>query len=157
MDCFFIATVGVVKSEAEVVMANAQEDLAGNIDGHFSPDDWRTILARAKEKLERSPLPAAEAWVEVIREFHRERYWGFIPNYKKPSVTPEAEENLGKKFILYTFRSFLISETVVLYCGARYSADDHNPIYKWGFFAGLTFLVVNYGLFLYRYGGRSEE
>ena len=143
-------------SNVEEVMANAQEDLAGNIDGRFSPEDWREILARAKEKLISSSLPLGEAWVEIIRDFHREKYWGFIPNYKKANE-PETEVNLGKKFILYTFRSFLISETVVLYCGARYSAEDPNPLYKWGFFAGLSFLVLNYGLFLYRYGGREDS
>lgn len=138
------------------IMANAKEDLAGNIEGQFSPDDWEKILSRAREALASSIKAPSEAWIDVIRTFHGEKYWGFVPNYKPPKVD-RHDQNLGKRFIWYSFRSFLVTKVVILYCGARYSADDPNPVYKWLFFGALAFIIFAYGLFLYRYGGRSEE
>lgn len=141
--------------EIKDIMAHAREDLAGNIEGKFSPEDWEKILALAQQKLSRATKTTSEAWVDVIREFHREQYWGFTPNYQKPKVKRE-DENLGKRFIWYSFRSFLLTKVVVLYCGARYSAD-YDPVYGWLFFGGIAFMLTNYGIFLYRYGNRTER
>lgn len=140
-------------------MANAREDLAGNIGGQFSPDDWEKILMRAHEQLRRSQKTHSEkthedAWVDVIRDFHRERYWGFTPDYKKPKANRE-DENLGIRFIWYSFRSFLLTKVAVLYFGARYSAD-YDPVYKWLFFGAIAFMLVNYGIFLWRYVPRHK-
>lgn len=136
-------------------MAHAREDLAGNVAGDFSPEDWDQILARARELLESSPHEPRTAWEEVIRSFHREKYWGFKPNYRKPRPKPE-ERNLGKRFIWYSFRSFLLTKVAVLYFGARYTLD-YDPIYKWLFFGAIAFMLVNYGIFLWRYGRRKED
>jgi hypothetical protein len=136
-------------------MRNAREDLAGNVPGKFSPADWSKILVTAQEKVLASSLPRQEAWIEVIRDFNRNRYWGFVPNYKKPKV-PRHEQNLGKRFIWYSFRSFLITKVAVLYFGARYTIDL-DPMYGWLFFGAIAFMLTNYGLFLYRYGGRPEK
>lgn len=138
------------------IMANAKIDLAGNISGDFSPQDWEKILIRASAQLKQSDKSEAEAWVDIVRDFHKQRYWGFVPNYIKPKIKPE-EENLGQRFIWYCFRSFLLTKIVVLYCGARYSADDPNPIYKWGFYGGLVFIVTAYGRFLWKYGRTQRE
>lgn len=138
------------------IMANARVDLAGNIEGQFSPEDWEKILARAAEQLARSTAKTPEqAWVEVILDFHREKYWGFFPNYKKPK-TSRDDENLGKRFIWYSMRSFLITKILVLWFGARYAAD-YDPVYKWLFFGAIAFMLLNYGYFLYRYGHRKEQ
>jgi hypothetical protein len=145
----------ISEEECSQVMANAREDLAGNIEGTFSPEDWEKIFARVREQLLRSKKNKEEAWVDVIRDFHREKYWGFIPNYKKPKVKRE-DENLGKRFIWYCFRSFLLTKVLVLYCGARWSAD-YDPIYGWLFFGGIAFMLTNYGLFLWRYGNRPDR
>lgn len=137
------------------IMANAKTDLAGNISGDFSPEDWEKILARACDQLRQSQKPEGEAWVDIIRNFHHEKYWGFVANYKKPKPKPE-DVNLGKTFIWYCFRSFLLTKIVILYCGARYSADDPNPIYKWLFFGAMAFMLTAYGRFLWKYGRRKE-
>lgn len=135
-------------------MANAREDLAGNIGGAFSPEDWQKILARANQQLVLSTKSPNEAWIEVIRDFHREKYWGFLPNYKKPKKKRE-DENLGVRFIWYSFRSFLLTKVAVLYFGARYSAD-YDPVYKWLFFGAIAFMIVNYGIFLWKYVPRHK-
>lgn len=137
------------------IMANAREDLAGNISGEFSPEDWVLILAEAKRRLETSGKSHGEAWVEVIRDFHRESYWGFTPSYRKPRRRRE-DENLGNRFLWYSFRSFLITKVVVLYFGARYSADQ-GGINGWLFFGAIVFMLSNYGLFLWRYGHRHKD
>ncbi|HMN69103.1 MAG TPA: hypothetical protein PKC28_11235 [Bdellovibrionales bacterium] len=113
------------------------------------------IEEQALARLRASNKPENEAWPEVIREFHRERYWGFIPDYKKPKKKSE-DENLGTRFIWYSFRSFLLTKVVILYCGARYTAGDPNPIYKWLFFGAFAFMIAAYGRFLYKYGNRVE-
>ncbi len=137
------------------VMANAREDLAGNISGQFSPTDWDKILARAWEQLQNSDKDAPQAWIEVIRDFHRHKYWGFVPNYQKPKVA-RKDENLGKRFIWYSFRSFLLTKLAVLYFGARYSAD-YDPVYGWLFLGTIVFMLTNYGIFLWRYGNSRDE
>jgi hypothetical protein len=129
---------------------NAKIDLAGNLQGDFSPEDWHKILARAGEMLGASPKPKDEAWVDVILAFHREKYWGFKPNYRKPKTKLE-DENLGTRFIWYSFRSFLITKVIVLYCGARWVAD-YDPIYGYLFFGAIVFMLANYGYFLWKYG-----
>lgn len=136
------------------VMAHAREDLAGNIDGKFSPEDWDKILARAAAELKRSEKPEHEAWVDVIRDFHKHKYWGFVPDYKAPKIKRE-DENLGTRFIWYSFRSFLLTKVAVLYFGARYTAD-WDPVYGWLFFGAIVFMLVNYGIFLWRYGPRHK-
>lgn len=138
------------------IMANAKTDLAGNIDGQFSPEDWQKILSLASEQLKTSNASETEAWIEVIRDFHRNKYWGFVPNYKKPKTSVD-EKNLGAKFIWFSFRSFLITKVVVLYAGARYTNDDSNPIWKYLFFGAFAFMLTAYGTFLYRYAGRKES
>jgi hypothetical protein len=141
----------IPENELSQITANAREDLCGNIEGEFSPEDWEKILARAHDLLRSSE----KTWVDVIRDFHRERYWGFKPNYKRPKPNPH-EENLGKRFIWYSFRSFLVTKVAVLYFGARWSAD-FDPVYGWLFFASIAFMLGNYGLFLWRYGRRPED
>lgn len=137
------------------IMANAREDLAGNIGGKFSPEDWQKILARAAQHLRASVRPRGEAWVEVIRDFHREKYWGFVPNYIKPKIKRE-DENLGARFIWYGFRSFLLTKVAVVWFGALYSTYG-DPFYKWCFVGAIAFMLCNYGYFLFRYGNKHRE
>jgi hypothetical protein len=145
----------VQESEIPSVLANASEDLAGNISGRFSPEDWDQILVRAKDQLRCSSKPLPEAWVDVIRDFHREKYWGFVPNYKVPKLKRE-DENLGLRFIWYSFRSFLLTKMAVVWFGALYSTYG-DPFYKWMFFGAIAFMLSNYGLFLYRYGSKHKD
>jgi hypothetical protein len=137
------------------IMANAQEDLAGNVSGQFSPEDWDKIRARAAELLRHSSKPPQEAWVDVILAFQREKYWGFVPNYKKPKIRPE-DKNLGVQFIWYCCRSFLITKVIVLYAGARFSLG-HEPIWGWIFFAAVAFMVISYSRFLWKHRNRKDE
>lgn len=137
------------------VMVNAREDLAGNIAGDFSPADWAVILERARDLLARAGQRPEEAWPDVIRTFHRERYWGFRPDYRAPRVKQE-EQNLGKRFIWYVSRSFLITKVAVLYFGARWTAG-YDPINGYLFFGAMIFMVSNYGYFLWKFRDRDDE
>jgi hypothetical protein len=137
------------------IMAHAHEDLAGNISGRFSPEDWEKILMQAHKQLKDSAKSEDEAWVDVIRDFHSKKYWGFVPNYQKPRIKPE-DQNLGVRFIWFSFRSFLLTKVAVLYFGARYTAD-YDPVYGWLFFGAIAFMLVNYGVFLWRYGHRTRD
>jgi hypothetical protein len=141
--------------ELPAIMQNAREDLAGNLQGDFSPDDWEQILERCALDLKASAKPTAEAWMDVIRTFHRERYWGFIPNYKKPKPLPH-EENLGVRFVLYAARSFMVTKVIVLYAGARWTFGG-GPVWGWIFFAAIVFMLSSYGRFLWKYGRNRKD
>lgn len=136
-------------------MMNAREDLAGNLSGDFSPADWTLILERAAGELARSSKPENEAWHDVIRDFHRQKYWGYKPNYVKPKVKPE-ERNLGTRFIWYVSRSFLITKVAVLYFGARWTAG-YDPINGYLFFGAMIFMLCSYGHFLWSHRNRDDE
>ncbi len=142
-------------NEFPEIMGHAQEDLAGNIHGQFSPEDWALILARAAAQLKAAGRQDHAAWVEVIRDFHRENYWGFSPDYKKPKIKRD-DENLGVRLIWYTFRSLTLTKIAVVWFGALYTQSD-EPIYKWLFIGAIALSLTNYGIFLWRYGGRSEN
>lgn len=144
-------------NEFPEIMRDARVDLAGNVGGQFSPQDWESILTRAKGQLESSKLPENEAWAEVIRDFHRDNYWGFIPNYVAPKVKTNVEdENLGVRMLLYSARSFLLTKVAIVWFGAlwTYTGED---FYKYCFFGAIVFMLASYGVFLYKYGGRNEK
>lgn len=144
-------------NEFPEIMREARVDLAGNVGGQFSPHDWDSILVRAKSQLEASSLPAHEAWVEVIRDFHRENYWGFVPNYVPPKkVTNVDDENLGVRMLLYAGRSFLLTKIAIVWCGAMWSISG-EPFWRNCFFGAILFMLVAYGIFLYKYGNRTER
>lgn len=139
-------------------MANAREDLAGNVAGEFSPDDWSAILGRAADQLRASAKPEALAWPDVIRSFHRERYWGYRPNFRhqSPPRPKPHQKNLGLSFIYYVGRSFLLTKAVVLYSGARWTAGYGS---MWGgiFFGAIAFMLISYGRFVWIHGrGRDD-
>ena len=143
--------------ELPEVMREARIDLAGNVAGQFSPEDWGRILSRAREQLEASTLPQAEAWANVVRDFHRHQYWGFKPDYVPPKKSRDRdEENLGIRMLLYSGRSFLLTKVAVVWFGALWSVYD-EPLYKYAFFGSIFFMLAAYGWFLYRYGNRFEK
>lgn len=144
-------------NEFPEIMREARVDLAGNLGGQFSPQDWESILTRAKAQLEASSLRGPEAWVEVIRDFHRENYWGFVPNYIAPKTVKNIDdENLGVRMLLYAGRSFLLTKIAIVWFGALWSISG-EPFYKYCFFASILFMLVAYGTFLYKYGHRNER
>ena len=148
-------------NEFPEIMREARVDLAGNVGGQFSPQDWESILARAKTKLESSTLPAKEAWAEVIRDFHRQNYWGFVPNYNTPKKeTNVDDENLGVRMLLYCARSFLLTKVAIsrrtafstasfsmalTSCGSR---PRYNPTGPLSARMALTKLVMDMGFAL---------
>jgi hypothetical protein len=127
------------------LMDNAKEDLAGTVEGKFSPEDWEKILGKAQNLLGTGGL---EAWREVIRDFHRNRYWGFVPNYREPRKK-EVSKNLGFQFIWMTFGSLTIFKVAVLWFGQIYSRSD-DPLDKWLFFGCLALVLGNIAFFLWR-------
>jgi hypothetical protein len=142
------------QKEFPEIMREARVDLAGNVAGKFSPEDWDQILSRAREQLEASKLPPHEAWTDVVRDFHRQQFWGFKPDFV-PSKNPD-EENLGVRMLLYSARSFLLTKVSVVWFGALWAVYD-EPLYKYAFFGSIIFMVAAYGWFLYRYGNRFEK
>lgn len=138
-------------NEFPEIMNEARTDLAGNVSGDFSPADWELILSEARRRWEahrqRNPGDRA-AWAEVIREFHRERYWGFSPRYRPPPAPKVKQKNLGIFFVWMTFSVFVLTLMGVVWLGQIYTASD-EPKDKYRFFAAIAVAILNFGYFLW--------
>ena len=130
------------------IMRRAREDLMGNASGDFSPEDWALVLQLANERLaafQGAGLSEDSAWAEVIREFHRERYWGYRPDYKAPRV---RDSNMGIRFILMTGLTFIFSIIAVVWLGQIYTSsgefeDGRNLV------VAIVLILCNFGFFLW--------
>jgi hypothetical protein len=134
-------------------MQHARTDLGATVEGKFSPEDWTAILARAESRFrelvaEFPPAARTQAWHQVVREFHREKYWGFKPGYRPPRV--KKPRSLGMDFIIMTLNSMVIFKVVVLWFGQVYSRSEQAQD-KWIFFAVLFIAIANYVYFLWRH------
>lgn len=138
------------------VMKDAEIDLAGNISGRFSPENWKAILERAKATLEaqvRSGKPEGEAWTEVIREFHRDHYWGFEPNYHAPKLKKKPNLGLGLIFILAT--SFTLVKIAIVWLGQIYTFSDEENDGRI-FYVALVIVLANFAFFLWRFRRHTD-
>jgi len=135
------------------IMAQAREDLAGNIPGHFSKEDWAAILKEAERRWLRhkaEPLDESEAWRKVIREFHQEKFWGFHPAQRKPRPVKPKKTNVALSFILLVAGTMTVTKIAVVWLGQVYSRSDEAAD-KWAFFAILAVVLANFGYFLWRH------
>lgn len=138
------------------VMSDAETDLTGNISGRFSPEDWSEILKRAGASLEaqvRQGKAESEAWREVIREFHREHYWGFQPNYRPPKV--KKEKDLGVSLIIFLFISFTLVKMSVVWLGQIYTFSDEESDTRM-FYLALAIVLANVAYFLWRHRRHTD-
>jgi len=131
-------------------MKNAKDDLAGAVSGRFSPADWDKILVEAQSRLKKrmQDLPENEAWAEVMREFRRESYWGYVPNYKPPR--PEGGRAIGITLIWLTFQTMTVSKVALLWASQRFERAD-SDFDKWLFFALLLLIPGNAAFFVWRH------
>lgn len=131
-------------------MKNAKDDLAGSVSGRFSPSDWDKILGEAESRLKARmlSLPEAEAWAEVMREFRRESYWGYVPNYRPPSA--EGRRAIGITLVWFTFQTMTVTKVAVLWASQRFEQAD-SVFDKWLFFALLLLIPGNAAFFVWRH------
>jgi|GEM_PF-5413435 len=137
-------------NEFPKVMDEARVDLAGNVAGKFSPDDWQRILTEAKTRLAQHQAAGNDetsAWRNVILDFHREKYWGFVPDWRPP-LKKKNESNLGVRFIWMTFSAFIVTKIAVVWLGQIYTRSD-DPIDAYLFFASIALVIFNFGFFLW--------
>lgn len=136
-----------------LVMKHAKEDLAGNVSGRFSPKDWQSILNYAEEQWHKEQLRLAgdemKAWHSVVRDFHRQSYWGFVPDYRPPRRKSE-KRNLGIAFIWMAFQTFVITKIAVVWLGQTYSRTQ-DALDGWLFYSVIAVVLANFGFFLWRH------
>lgn len=137
-------------NEFPKIMDEARVDLAGNVAGKFSPDDWQRILTEAKIRLNQHQAAGEDeisAWRNVILDFRREKYWGFVPDWRPPPKQ-KNESNLGVRFIWMTFSAFIVTKIAVVWLGQIYTRSD-DPIDAYLFFASIALVIFNFGFFLW--------
>lgn len=133
------------------VMSQARTDLAGNVSGDFSPENWASILEEANVRLLRHNSGLGDessAWREVVREFHRERYWGFSPDWRPPPKAKAKHKNLGVFFIWMTFSTFVLTLIALVWLGQNYTVSD-EPKDKYLFFTAVGLAIANFTYFLW--------
>lgn len=140
-------------NEFPEIMGHAREDLGGNVGGKFSPENWDRILNEARERFLRHRALVNNdlaAWTEVVREFHRERYWGYSPNWRPPPKDKKKKQtNMGVSFIWMTFTAFIVTKISVVWLGQIYTRSD-DPVDKWLFFGAIALTIANFAYFLWR-------
>jgi len=144
-------------NEFPKIMRQAREDLCATVSGRFSPQDWESILTLAQQKLLAQfadPAPSRDeelrVWQAVILDFNRNSYWGFEPNYKEPKK-PKAgrTDNLGVRFIVFTFLSFTLTLMAVVWTGQIYTTSD-EALDAYIFFFVLSLVVANFAFLLWK-------
>jgi hypothetical protein len=135
------------------LLSSAKEDLTGHISGRFSPEDWQKILRLAEQKLTeyKASLTAAderEAWQAVVRDFHQNACWGFVPNYRPPRLKRKPV-NLGIKFIIMAMMTMTVTKVAVVWLGQLQTYSD-EPMDKWIFYAVVAVVVAGFGRFLWK-------
>lgn len=135
------------------IMSHAKEDLGGNVSGDFSPHDWHQILIKAEallaQRSEGLNGNAIEVWHSVIRDFHANHYWGFLPNYR-PAPAPKKPGNLGVSFIWMAFQTFVITKIAVVWIGQTY-ARSQDPNDFWLLCTVIALVVSNFAYFLWKH------
>src|SRR5262249_18377388 len=125
------------------------------VEGRFSPSDWEKILDLAEERLGAqvaSGAPENSAWADVIRDFHRSRYWGFRTGYRPP----REKTNLGLQFIYYTFMSLTVWKVAVLWFGQKFSnGEDRSEL--WPLLLILAIVIGNTVYFLWRNRAHTDR
>jgi hypothetical protein len=139
-------------NEFPEVMAQAHEDLCGNLDGRFSPENWDLILREAHSRWKAKIIGGEDvvmAWQSVIREFHQEQFWGFSPDLQRRSKPLSKQGNLGFSFVWMIFSTFVLAIMAVVWSGQIYT-NSNDPKDAYLFFASVAFVLFNFGFFLWR-------
>lgn len=134
------------------IMAQAREDLCGNVSGRFSPSDWALIRIEARSRLAAKIALGADvsdAWLSVIREFHKERFWGFSPNWQPSTKLKAKSANLAFSFVWMIFSTFVITLMAVVWLGQIYTISN-EPKDAYLFFASIALALGNFGYFLWQ-------
>lgn len=146
-----------VSNTLPTIMSQARSDLAGHLDGDFSPSDWDTILGEAHRRWQthREKLDDESAWRQVVREFHQERQWGLLPNYRAPRPERVRKKSLGVSFILLAGQAFIFSIMAVVWLGQIHTSSD-EAVDGWIFYFAVSVVVANFGFFLWRHRKHAD-
>lgn len=121
-----------------IIEGNFAQDFSTSGRGYFSFDNESLIAEHAcslaKEKLRSTNVPISEnvlktCWNEVVTDFHRKNFWGFLPQAKKPTAALTEEQKTRREmwpYIWVLIQSGIILKTVVYYFGLR-SSEDPTP------------------------------
>lgn len=126
-----------------ILEGNFEHDFSTSGRGYFTFENESKIAEQAftmaKEKLSTAKSPITEAdlkgcWNEVVTDFHRNSFWGFLPQGKKPTAELTEDQKTRREmwpYIWVLIQSGIILKTIVYYFGLRTSEDPttENKIY----------------------------
>lgn len=148
---------------AKEIGAKVSADFKPN-ENFFSDEDLKAIMAKASQMVAYStnsvdPEELLKHWNHAVVDFHRNRYWGFTPQTKKPKRAPTEDQKIRKELFSYIwvfFQSMIVLKTAVYFFGLEY-ADKREPL---NLFLLLAAIGTSFGsliFFAYRKGRKQKE
>lgn len=152
-----------LENDLHEILSQAPVDFTANLRGYFSEEDLQSILTKAQEmlfqKLQAHPARVrsdlAQAWNQVVTDFHTHQCWGFqaqatAPKTKKP-MTPQRELAM---YIGIFLGPTLLLKTGIMYFGMKYS-NNPGEGYGWALTAAIVLSVINFSAFIWFFRKRS--
>ncbi len=139
-------------NEFPSVMHEAKTDLGSHAHGDFSPTSWANILCEAERRLRlksKAGFSEQDAWAEVVREFHREDYWGHRADWIKPKPIKNGNTGFGVNAVLLTLTTFVFGLMAVVWLGQLFTISD-EPLDAYKFYLAVIVVVANILFFLWR-------
>lgn len=119
---------------------NWKADLFGGLPYFFELHTQDLIYKKAEQlfiqKLNSGQNPD-EAWALVVKSFHVEKYWGFMPTTVKPKNEDSAETKNAKEAFSYLWtavQATLILKVIIYFFGLKL-AQENTPE-NWAYFLG---------------------
>lgn len=133
-------------------------DLTSHLSTYFSNEDRLAITAKAAQFLDQNlqTEPLENAWVQVLRDFNTQKYWGYKTTTQKPKPVKTEEQKIFWQLFKYVwalFQSMIVLKIAVYYFGLG-SAEHPDQISV--FWVWLFFLISAGSLALFAYRNRHD-
>jgi hypothetical protein len=134
-----------------------EADLFGGLHVHFSEQQRKEIVELFRAKYTDSQ-PAGQnqeiqrkIWVDLVTEFHRSNYWGFVPSKSKPIEAPKPP-TVARQIAVYfwtAFQALIVLKVIIYFFGLRVAQD--NTLENWIYLiVAVAFSWGSLGFFAWR-------
>ena len=147
------------KDFVHVIAKNYWSDLTTHLNAYFTNEDRLKITQMAAELLsEQLKINSPDqAWINVIRHFVQNNYWGFQTISQKPKIKQTEEQQIFWKIFKYTwafFQSMIVLKIAVYYFGLESARDPEQTSVFW---VWLFFSISVGSLAFFAYRNRHDK